>query len=415
MVERCWILLCDCTAPLCMWSTILLLLPAANSAQNVVSSEPNTATLKPITLTDKDFLRVIEQVPARRRSADNDNSPRLRRKLEEHVEQFVKAFPYQAFQHTLGISNYEIYFNHPDEMFYALSTALPFLSPSLAHETKAFLERELARHPPCSIEGYRNEAGANRAPYALPSDVRIRGVGRAKDAFGIYALWAYCHYSDDAAAAERTWPEVKARIAPLVNQPYDFDIYGKDYTHDEAEHLNADLAGLIGYLRLARMAGDKTALDASRLRCRELLERRINLERVNSALVNPTHSTTSHLHVFKLARYVDLVPSVGRCLREHAPVASARLREFRAERETWYMAFGDRLIGGENYTNPPHFARSLFAAGVFIEQIDADKLTRFVDVPWCEGDLYFVEKAASAVWVAAGRRWETLDSQGRQK
>ena len=410
-----WIPACRWTASLCTWAVTWLLAVTSANAQNVVSSYPHTAMLEPITLSDKDLQRVIEQAPARRRSAEGEDSLRLRKKLENHVGQLVEAFPYKGFQHTLGISNYEIYFNHPDELFHALSTALPYLSLSLAHKTKALLKRELERHPPYSIEGYRNETGTNRTSYVLPDDVRIRGLGRASDAFGIYALWAYCHYAEDGAAAERTWPETKSRIASLLAQPYTFDIHKNDYTHDEAEHLNADLAGLIGYLRLARMVGDETALDASRPRCRELLERRINLERVNPTFVNPTHSTTSHLHVFKLARYVDLVPSVARCLREHAPVASARLREYRAERETWYMAFGDRLIGGENYTNPPHFARSLFAVGVFIEQIDAEKLTRFVDVPWCEGDLYFIEKAVLALWVAAGRHWETLDSRVWQK
>ena len=358
-------------AALGSWITILLVVGVAASAQNVVSSYPSTATLEPITVSDEDLQRVVEQVPARRRDEAED-SPRLRKKLEYHVGQLVDAFPYQAFQHTLGISNYEIYFNHPDELFYALSIALPYLSPTLADETKALLKRELEQHPPYLIDGYRNETGTNRTSYALPDSVRIRGRGKARDALGIYSLWAYCHYGDDTQAAQRTWPEVKNRIGPLVKQPYAFDVFRKDYAHDEAEHLNADLAGLIGYVRLARLVGDETAVEEARPRCRDLLERRINLERVNPAFVTRTHSTTSHLHVFKLARYVDLVPSVGRGVREHVPVAPTRLREYRAERETWHMAFGDRLIGGENYTNPLHFARSLFAAGALVEHLDEE-------------------------------------------
>jgi hypothetical protein len=79
------------------------------------------------------------------------------------------------------------------------------------------------------------------------------------------------------------------------------------------------------------------------------------------------------------------------------------------------MAFGDRLIGGENYTNPPHFARSLFAAGALVEHLDAEQLRHFIDVPWCEGDLYFIEKATFALWVTGGRRWEMLDWPLRQE
>ncbi len=412
-MASCWIRARRQVASWSALGTVLLLVSVPTSAQNVVSQDSSTTYRDPVTLADADLQRVIEQAPVRQRAAQQQHLRRLQRKLDNHVGQFVEGFPYQAFQHTLGISNYEVYFNHPDEVFYALSIALPYLSPLLADETKALLKRELKRCPPYSIEGYRNETGTSRTSYAVPEELRIKGSGKAQDAFGIYGLWAYCHYAEDAAEAERTWPEVTKRIAPLLTQSYPFDIYRTDYANDEAEHLNADLAAVIGYLRLARLVGDDTAWKAGWPRCRELLERRINLERVNPAFVHPTHSTTSHLHVFKLPRYVDLVPSVARAVREHAPDASVRLRDYRAERETWYMAFGDRLMGGENYTNPPHFARSLFVGGLFIEQLNAEKQAGFVDVPWCRGDLYFIEKAVGALWSSAGRRWETLDSQDR--
>jgi hypothetical protein len=38
----------------------------------------------------------------------------------------------------------------------------------------------------------------------------------------------------------------------------------------------------------------------------------------------------------------------------------------------------------------------------------AAKLDSHVDVPWCRGDLYFVEKCAFALWADAGRPWSKL-------
>jgi hypothetical protein len=79
-------------------------------------------------------------------------------------------------------------------------------------------------------------------------------------------------------------------------------------------------------------------------------------------------------------------------------LAAARLQAFRGERNGWFMAFGDRLVGGENYTNPAHFSRALFAGAALIEQLPPDQLAGFIDVPWCKGDFYFIEKCALALW-----------------
>jgi len=70
------------------------------------------------------------------------------------------------------------------------------------------------------------------------------------------------------------------------------------------------------------------------------------------------------------------------------------------------MAYGDRFIGGENYTSPMHFSRALFAGTAYIEKLPPDRLFAFVDVPWCKGDFAFMEKCALALRASAGRGWE---------
>jgi hypothetical protein len=107
-----------------------------------------------------------------------------------------------------------------------------------------------------------------------------------------------------------------------------------------------------------------------------------------------------------LARYCALAPEVAEAVRLHSEgLAAARLESFRAERNGWYMAFGDRLVGGENYTTPPHLSRALFAGAVFVEQAPAAQLAGWVDVPWCKGDFYFIEKCAWALWRASDGLW----------
>jgi hypothetical protein len=198
-------------------------------------------------------------------------------------------------------------------------------------------------------------------------------------------------------------------MKPLLETEYKFDISKNDHTNDEAEKLNGDLAGLLGLARLARMTRDIAVEREAITKARQLLEVRINLERVNSKILEKTHAATKHLHNFKLARYCDLVPEIGEALRTRsAGCGAARLKNFREERNGWYLAFGDRMSGGENYTNPLNLPRALFAGAVFVEQLPAGQIISFVDVPWCKGDFYFMEKCAYALWAGAGRPWEKL-------
>lgn len=392
-----------------MYASLILahVFTASGIAENVVDGSPSSKVESAIVLTMDDARRVVDQFPDFAGAAVRLHDDRVRRKLETHIEQLLEEFPYQVFQHTLGISGYEQYFNHPDELFYSLSLALPFLSEPVAGRTKRLMTRQLKASPPYAIRGYANRAGSVRCSYGIPDELLREGRGEARDVFGVYAFWVYCHVVNDSGAAKEHWPAIQQRMSDLLGEPYAFDIYAKGL-NDEPETLNRDLAGMVGYLRLADHLNDTSARRAAEARFRELLELRVNLERVNAQVVTPTRETTSHLHAFKLARYVGLVPSVARAVREHVPSAAGRIATLRSDRETWYMAYGDRLIGGENYTNPPHFSRALFSAATFIETPEPDQLDRWVDVPWCRGDFYFIEKSSFALWAAGGGMWTDL-------
>lgn len=135
----------------------------------------------------------------------------------------------------------------------------------------------------------------------------------------------------------------------------------------------------------------------------------MNLDRLNPRIVEKSADATKGLHNYKLARYCALVPEVAEALRRHTEgCAAGQLKAFRQERHGWHLAFGDRFIGGENYTNPLHLPCDLFTGAVFVEGLPAEQLAGLVDVPWCRGDLYFIEKCVLALWADAGRPWSKL-------
>jgi len=304
---------------------------------------------------------------------------------------------------ALGISGYETYFNHPDEMFYALSAALPYLKPETAAAVRKFLAGQLLACPPYAPDGFDNTAGRPREAYDVPEGIRVKGRGKAASAFGVYAFWSYCRRTGDKDAAARHLPAVRRRMAPLLDGTYSFEPAAR-HTNDEAERLNGDLAGLVGLARLARMAGqedDPAVLD----KIRELLGLRVNLERTNPAILEPTRAATKQLHNVRLARYADLVPEVAlevAVLSDGA--ARDRVQAFREARNAWHLAFTERLVGGENYVSPPHMGRAMMAAACFIEDLPPEQYPTFIDVPWCKGDFYFIEKCAYALLRSAGNR-----------
>jgi hypothetical protein len=270
------------------------------------------------------------------------------------------------------------------------------------------LDTQLRENPPWSFEGFEVQSGDPRELYIVPDELIGGGRRRPNSAFGVYAFWVYCHYADRAAMAAKYWDAIRARVAPLLTSaPYPFDVRATSYRQDESQRLNGDLAGLIGFVRLARLVADEVSAQSASDRVQELLELRANLDRVNTQVVEATASASNRLHNFKLGRYCDLTPEVGFLLTVTTEGLSARrLAEFRSTRNGWYLARGDRMIGGENYTNPLNFSRSLFSGAALVEQRPATELRRFMDVPWCAGDLYFLEKCVLVLWAGGGRQLE---------
>jgi len=68
----------------------------------------------------------------------------------------------------------------------------------------------------------------------------------------------------------------------------------------------------------------------------------------------------------------------------------------------WYLAGEERQFHfGENYVDYPDFAMDIFLAKAYLEKSPPEKLAGWVDMPWCAGDLYYIEKLALVLDAAA--------------
>lgn len=383
--------------------------------QNVVDANAEEATAPAVTFEANRLRSFLWMAPRHGGEPRRPEAARVARALERHVREFLDGFPFRPFHVTLGISGYETVFGHPDEMFYALSVATPYLSEDTASRTRAFLAKQLATWSPYVGEGFEPRVGRPRESYTVPDALRAKSRNEARNTFGVFALWAYSHSAGGTGDVASHWSRVRERMEPILGQEYRFDI-SRRHDRDETERFTGDLAGVIGCLRLARAAGDGDTEKRALRRALQMLSLRINLDRVNPRILEVSKSAASHqLHMSKLARYVDLAPCVGKAVAELTDgVAESRLASFRGARGGWYTAFGPRLIGGENYTSPTHLSRAMFDAATFIERLETDRLLRLVDIPWCPGDYYFMVKCAYALWADGGRRWEMTNDERRR-
>jgi hypothetical protein len=389
--------------PISLLLATALLSPHLGPAQNIIDSTTFTDTADPIRLSATDLEQVLSNAPARIISLTSPAARQVAAELNCHVADLIAGWPWLPFHHTLGISGYESYFAHPDELVLVLALARPALEGTTLEAATNFVRRLLDTDPCYQAEFLSPTADQPRESYVVPAHLRLKPPRNARSALGVYAFWAWIHLNRDPALLDSHWSAIHHRIEPLVTNAYRFDPARQDYTQDEARKLNGDIAGLIGFTRLAEMRADRAPAEMARQKLRQLLELRLNLERVNPRIIDPT-TASKQMHANRLARYCDLTPELGRALRDATQdLARRRLQACRAERNAWFLAFGDRFIGGENYTNPADFPRALFAGAALIEDLPAAELFTFLDVPWCKADLYFIEKCAYALWAESGR------------
>lgn len=402
-------------AALCLW-LVGGPLSATAFPQNVVSDTADTGKLAAIRVTPEAARQLVALVsptaPPRRADSHEDAVLRdVRERMQKHVRELMAGWPWRPLHHTLGISGYETDFAHPDHLFLALAVCYPHLEPADQALVKQFAMDRWAELPPYAERGYEPGAGRPRELYTMPERLLPKESRPAHSALGVYAAWAMCHSVGLDALLADHWPQIQRRMQPLLSNDYTFDVQADSYRHDEAQRLNGDAAGLLGYVRLAESMRDPVAAEEGCRRLQQLLALRVNLERTNPRFVEPSSAASNQLHNFRLARYCDLVPEIAEFLRAHGGgLAEQRVASFRQQHPAWYVAWGDRLLGGENYTNSASLAQALFDGAALLERVPATELATWLDLPWSPADYLFLEKCAYTLNAPASATTQAADT-----
>jgi hypothetical protein len=362
--------------------TALAIGAASARGQNVVDGSPAGPVGKSQTLPDDLIDSLLTQRPAWKPSAP----------WQRAVDEWLKGHPWRPLQHTLGISGQERYFDHSSEVFFALSLVRPD-KPETAQAIRAALLPWLETFPPWSPAGLPAATGTPREPYQVPESLLYTAQRPARDLFGIYALWLFKdRFGIDDPAWAKIRPALHERVQQALPAMKDFDPAANGKGAIPVRELNGNIAGLLAFLRLCP---DSDLLPKARTRLSASIQQRVDYEVLNPNVWTPSDLSTKSLHSFMLPRWQNLVAELGSVLGAHtAGLAAQRARIVRESMPAWWIARGDRLSGGENYSSPLHVSRALFSAAALIEKLPPDALTPMLDVPWCRGDLAWIESTA---------------------
>ena len=194
----------------------------------------------------------------------------LRQRLEQEVERIVATnqhllpFYIERGFHGSGswppdttnppepatVADSQAFWFDPGELIGTLAIAYPYLSPDLQAQTRAYLQVEMARYSPLDGLTYDPRPwltdGRAREPYPVTGRENLNvwpppGVPIQT----LYALWAYARYTGDWDYLSARWSAIQALFDAKKTA---IDSY-------------AEIAGAIGYARIAKQLGHTAAAD----------------------------------------------------------------------------------------------------------------------------------------------------------
>jgi hypothetical protein len=346
-------------------------------------------------IADSDLDRFIWQVPVVKSPAD-DKAGDLKAQVGKLISQQWQPLVFPPGKHPTEA--YRV-FADPTETLFTLARAYSYLDDDLRKSARAYVERLSNPGGPLGKRTVDPSAGAVRSYYDISPDKLFRLVDDIvrSDVARLYPLWLWAHVTSDWQRIESSWGQLKG----LVDQPP-----GKM----EEDCRNGYVAGLIAYCRIAEHVKDKEAVEKAIVVTRKALRERLVYEfaYTESGLISEVPVSRS---IF--ARWRHLTPEVGRLLAEYAGTTHRHLMDVYVDhhRPTWHIAWGvETAWRNESPFAFPTMSEEVFAARAWILNEPAETLTRFLDIPWCHADLFYIRKliwcldaSGQTVWSSESR------------
>jgi hypothetical protein len=274
-------------------------------------------------------------------------------------------------------------FADPTETLYTLALAYSSLTGQTQAKVKAHVTSRLA--DVIGRKTYDLKVGEVRSAYDEVSDrlLKVATDPVRSETARVYPFWLWAHVSGDWERLRADWPRMREVINPKAEK-------------DEADLGNGRISGLLAACRIAKQVGDEAGLDRLLPVTRAAIRERLVYELAHTEGGLMTRQNLRTL----MGRWRNLNPDLARVLRTYCEPVHRRLMEVYVDhhRPAWYVAWNVELLWrNETPFSFPDMSRDIFAARAMILGEEGDRLGRFVDIPWCRGDEYYVQKLALSV------------------
>jgi hypothetical protein len=240
------------------------------------------------------------------------------------------------------------------------------------------------------------DQGEIRSSYDAPERLL-----RVADDFGrtelarLYPLWLWARVSGDWSKLESD----RCRLRSLADSPLNAI---------EEDCRNGHVAGLIAYCRIAHHRQDQDAMQYGLIAARRALRERLEYE---FAYTKGGVITRVPVGRSIFGRWRHLTPEVGRLLQTYAEPTQRHLMDVYVDyhRPTWWLAWNvELMLRNESPFSLPTMAAEIFDARALVLREPPQKLARYLDVPWCRADLFYLQKLVACLEASGKPTWEDV-------
>jgi hypothetical protein len=346
------------------------------------------------------------------------SAPELRARLDHEVQRMVDQFAARGDQGFLrpgylndggGVANNvampepDTYFRVPADTLYSLAAAYPHLSSGLQTQLRTYLAAYWQRYFVNSqVRAVGWNFGTPRETMVHPPEVAARmaqigdSTGGAMPQRVFYGAWRYAQVVPSQAAS------IYAAVRPLLVVPPP----SLDIVRGPAQY-NGYIVGYQGFLNLYDMLG--TNPDPSlRASVANNLATLLNTRLTNFAKDHPWRgvldnpdgiSANAHLRKFNCTRnFLYMTPHLGQSMRSSAQQGTIlnALNEYQYVCSNWFMA-RDHNAFQEAAAHHIYDSHALFLAKAYVARESQAELSKWIDVPWMLGDLYYIQNVVAAL------------------
>lgn len=367
--------------------------------------------------SNKTPLPLVTINPNPNNPADTLSTTELQSRLETEVQKMVSlyqangtnGFLRPAYINSGGVSNTTVmpessdYFKTPADTLYTLSAAYPYLSNNLKTNLLSYLNAYWQKYFVTSQVRFIGwNSGTQREAFTIPPEVANRmsqigdSAGGSMPQRSFYAASKYAELVPNQAAS------IYATMRPLlVYPPPTLDIVRGPGVYNDF------IAGYQGFLDLYDLAG--TNPDPTlRANVANQLATLINTRTTNFAkdhpwegsVDNPTGITiNNYVRMFNCSRnFLYMTPALGAAMRTSSQSSTimTALNEYQYVCPHWFMTRNSNSFQ-ESSAHHIFDTHALFLAKAYVGQESQANLSKWIDVPWMLGDLYYIQNVTAAL------------------